>query len=171
MLSRLPIPRTPRRLGAHAFSEWKVASLLWLLALSLAMVISSLVPPMQSPDEVGHLYRAFLISQGQLLLQQDNGLDVILATTPASRGAGGMIDEGLIHFSTVHLEVVREANKRFTAEEQGAINDLRWSGQRQHLDIPGAGYYFPVIYFPQALGLAAGQFFDLSIAQSYYLAR
>lgn len=171
MLSRLSSRGTPTRLGVHIFGKWTIASLPWLLAFSLAMVITYLVPPMQSPDEVGHLHRAYLISRGQLFLQQDHALDAIAAATPVNKGAGGMVDEGLIHFSNVHLELVRQADKRFTGEERSAINDLHWSGMRQYLDIPGAGYYFPGIYFPQAIGLAAGQFFDLGIAQSYYLAR
>jgi uncharacterized membrane protein len=171
MLSHLSSRGTPTRLGTPIFGKWTFASLPWLLAFSLAIVIAYLVPPMQSPDEVGHLHRAYLISRGQLFLQQGHALDAIASATPVSKGAGGMVDEGLIYFSNIHLEVVRQADKRFTGEERSAIDDLYWSGKRQYLDIPGAGYYFPAIYFPQAMGLAAGQFFDLGIAQSYYLAR
>src|SRR5690606_268004 len=58
-----------------------------------------------------------------------------------------------------------------TAERVRALSALEWASDDIFVEIPATGYYFPLIYAPQALGLAIGEMAGLSVQQSYYLAR
>lgn len=155
---------------------------LWAFGLLAAALLSWLIPPMQSPDEESHIKRAYLISQGDFLLQSlapdmagviDDKDTVAFKERARKHGGriGGMIDLGLAHFVAVHLPLVREAGKRFSLAEKDLIAKINWQGIRHFQDLPGTGYYFPAIYAPQALGLAIGQRLKLSIQHSYDLAK
>lgn len=131
-----------------------------LLLLLGSAILSVLIPPLQSPDEREHLTRAYLLTQGEILLESQPGV-----------GSGGNIDRGLHEYlqfyfdkfladrtAVVHKEDVEEASK------------FRWSTESVFTPT-GANVYFPLIYAPHALGLAVGEALDLSIDTSYYLTR
>ena len=137
---------------------------------------------MQSPDEESHIKRAYLISQGDFLLQSlppdmagvvDEPETVAFKERARKHGGriGGTIDLALANFVAVHLTLVREAGKRFSATEKSLIAQKNWQEIRHFQVLPGTGYYFPAIYAPQALGLAIGQWLNLSVQHSYDLAK
>src|SRR5690554_3338040 len=126
-----------------------------LLLLLGSAILSVLIPPLQSPDEREHLTRAYLLTQGEILLESQPGV-----------GSGGNIDRGLHEYlqfyfdkfladrtAVVHKEDVEEASK------------FRWSTESVFTPT-GANVYFPLIYAPHALGLAVGEALDLSIDTS-----
>lgn len=156
--------------------------LLGVFVLLLATWLSALIPPIQSPDEESHIKRAYLISQGDFLLQliPPDMIGVIddEATTQFKERArkhggrmGGKIDLALADFTAMHLTLAREAAKRFSEAEKDLIVNTNWQGIRHFQSLPGTGYYFPAIYAPQALGLAVGQLLGLSVQHSYDLAK
>jgi len=152
--------------------------LLWALALMMAASLSALIPPMSSPDENTHIPRAYLISRGVLMLQplpsagsgeygESKG-----ATDLFSGGrVGGMVDQGLLDFVDIHVPLIRNRDRRLSAEEENKRAQMKWSGVDGFCAMQGTGYYLPAIYAPQALGLAIGRGLDLSIERSYYLSR
>jgi uncharacterized membrane protein len=155
---------------------------LWAAAFLFAVGASWLIPPMQSPDEDSHIKRAYLISQGELLLKSmppspervlEDEQSVQYNKRARDNGGriGGAIDLELSDFITAHLTLAREASKRFSAEEEDLIAEKAWRGIRSFQSLPGTGYYFPLIYAPQAVGLAVGQWFDFSVQHSYDLAK
>lgn len=161
---------------------------LWALALLVASGLSWLIPPMQSPDEGSHIYRAYMISRGELLLQSIPQLQSIPArsTEPIENAevaafidrarrhggrAGGFIDQGLLTFSDRYMVLAGKADKRLSPEDQGQLAQIDWTGVARYFPLPGTGYYFPAVYAPQAAGLAAGQLLHLTVAQSYQLMR
>ena len=155
---------------------------LWVAAFLAAVGLSWLIPPMQSPDEESHIKRAYLISQGDFLLQSlapdmagviDDQETAAFKERARKHGGriGGTIDLALANFVAVHLTLVREAGMRFSATEKDLIAQKNWQGIRHFQVLPGTGYYFPAIYAPQALGLAIGQWFNLSVQHSYDLAK
>ena len=163
-----------------------VSVVFWMLALLAAMGLSRLIPPIQSPDEDSHIGRAYLISQGDLLLQGVppvstgaintgiNGKGATADDPQAShdgRRFGGFVDEGLSSFVAAHLDLARQSDKRFTAAEKAQLGQMKWSGKKQFQVLSGTGYYFPAVYAPQALGLAIGHKLSLSVGRSYQLAR
>ena len=159
-----------------------MSATLWVLALATAAGLSWLIPPMQSPDEESHIKRAYLISQGDFLLQSlapdlagviDDKETAAFKERARKHGGriGGTIDLALANFVAVHLTLVREAGKRFSATEKDLIAQKNWQRVRHFQVLPGTGYYFPAIYAPQALGLAIGQRLNLSVQHSYDLAK
>lgn len=156
--------------------------LLWLVAFSVAMGVSYLIPPMQSPDENSHIFRAYLLSQGFFLLQPEvvNGSEEArremseakhgpLSSAAARRG--GMIDVALLRFVDINLSLARHADQRLPLTTSAEVSQLRWTGAQKYVDLPGAGYYFAGVYAPQVTGFALGQALDLTIEHSYQLAR
>jgi uncharacterized membrane protein len=167
--------------GRHSMPK-TMAVTLWAFALLAVAGLSWLVPAMQSPDEGSHIYRAYMISRGELLLQPIpehltepiESAEVAAFIERARRNgglSGGFIDKGLLAFSEGYMVLAGKADKRLSAAELGQLNQLAWQGTRRYYPLPGTGYYFPAVYAPQVVGLATGQLLELSIAQSYYLMR
>ena len=137
---------------------------------------------MQSPDEDVHIYRAYLISKGELLLQpvpthsakpiNDAEVEALVERARRREGrAGGFIDQGLLTFSDGYMVLARTAENRLTSLERELLTRQKWTGVMQYYPVPGTGYYFPAAYAPQAAGLAVGQLLSLSISHSYHLMR
>lgn len=159
-----------------------IQAALWVFTILAALGLSSLIPPMQSPDEESHIKRAYLISRGDFLLQRlppdmagviDDKETAAFKERARKHGGriGGTIDLALEHFVAVHLTLARDAGMRFSATEKDLIAQKNWQGMRYFQVLPGTGYYFPAIYAPQALGLAVGQWFNLSVRHSYDLSK
>ena len=160
-----------------------INSALWALSFFAAVGLSWLIPPMQSPDEINHIKRAYLISKGRPFLKtpppdllseaRENLESTALMKRALEHGGpiGGLVDQGLSKFTVLNFVLVQNYDKRLSDSEKKQISEIRWSGTEEYHLLPGAGYYFPLIYAPQALGLAIGQFLSLSVQHSYYLAR
>lgn len=134
---------------------------LWLLVLAAACAVSSLIPPLQSPDEHSHLFRAYIVSTGHLGLE-----------TPAGASTGGMVDEGLVAFADAYMSTVAlRADARLTPAQKERAESLRWGKGQRFFPVPGTGYYLPLAYAPHAAALYAGRAIDLSVADTYRLTR
>lgn len=142
------------------YQRW-VGCVALLVVCALLGVLAHLIPPIQSPDEHNHLARAYLVSKGKLLLE-----------TPTGANSGGAVDVNLVQFWTPYLyTVATNAQRRLSASDVDHLEHLRWSGDSQFVEMPNTGYYMPLVYAPQALGLWLGRSLDLTIASSYGLAR
>ena len=126
----------------------------------LSVVFSALTPSFQTPDELDHVKRAYLLSTGQLFLHADDG-----------KPSGGEVDTGLLAYMYHFTPLVGKRAHKITAEELARSESVSWSGQTLYQAPSGTAYYFPAVYIPQATGLAAGRLLGLSVADSYRLAR
>lgn len=118
--------------------------------------LSAVVPPLKSPDEHAHVARAYLLSKGVILLDHAEG-----------ESSGGYIDAGLMEY----FERLPSVQDKLSQRDLDGVGELRWTGERVYVPAPGTGYYFPAVYLPHAVGLAAGELLDLTIDSSYRLAR
>lgn len=134
----------------------------WLLVLAAALGLSTLVPPIQSPDEHSHILRAYMISKGEISLR-----------TPPGMSSGGQVDPGLLVFIDAYLSTIaRSAQTPLGPERRAQTESLRWgSGTERFFPVPGTGYYMPLVYAPHATALWAGRALGLTIADSYRLVR
>lgn len=137
---------------------------LWLVLVLLSQV----VPPIQSPDETQHLAKAYLLSKGQWW-----GLPPAAGDPLAARGpTGGGMDEHLVGFmfdlraAATHYGPQSRAQMK---ERQLGWGATHWTGQEQYVSSQGMDYYLPVIYAPHAAALWAARQLDLSMAHSYLL--
>jgi uncharacterized membrane protein len=139
--------------------------ILFILALVLVVCtfLSIIIPPSQSPDEFAHIQRAYVLTKGT----------IVLDTPPDGRSSGGMVDSNLIAYMRLYRTLLPGVNphRKISRKEIESVKDIKWSGVKNFSQIPGASYYFPVIYLPQAVGLWMGEYLGLSIGISYRLAR
>lgn len=151
---------TALALGRLADPNQRAKALVFTLLLALVAVYSAIVPPLQSPDECSHLKRAYLLTRG-----------VIMLDVHPTHGSGGMIDQGLAAFIAAHLYLPHNEGNTVTRAMQRSANDIAWTKKTVFEPAPGAGYYFPLIYAPHAIGLGLGELFGLSLYHSYLLTR
>lgn len=131
-----------------------------LLILVSATYIGTLVPPFQSPDEFDHIERAALLADGQMMLD-----------APPGQASGGQVDTGLLDYMSYFADLPHDPETRVSPETEAAASVLTWSGESRFETLPGTGYYLPLIYLPQAVGLGVGRVAGQSIDGSYRLAR
>lgn len=144
--------------------EIPAAPMLWslflLAAFSVSWVLTALVPSFQAPDEYDHIKRAYMLSQGQLLLHSVSG-------SPS----GGDVDSGLVAYMDHFVPLKGQFARKISTAELLDAKGVRWSHTTVFQTPTGTAYYFPLMYAPQAIGLAAGRVLDLSVDNSYQLAR
>lgn len=131
----------------------------WLILAILSIgyfFLSSVIPPLMSPDEPNHIERAYLLEKGVVVLDRKEG-----------NSSGGYIDTGLLDY----LGYYNPFQKKLQPEMIHKAEKINWSGNRVYAELPGTGYYFPAAYTPQALGLMLGESIGLNIDHSYRLAR
>lgn len=134
----------------------------YFIILLLAIGGSSFIPPMQSPDENQHFAKAYLLAQGDFLL-----------TSPAGLMSGGYVDDGLRDFIQGHMQIAGHPEKKLAEEEKNRLKSISWSqeSKRSFMQIPGTGFYLPLIYLPHALAIKVGELIQLSIHHTYYLTK
>ncbi|MGQ0801620.1 MAG: DUF2142 domain-containing protein [Pseudomarimonas sp.] len=130
------------------------------LLLCVGTIFAGLIPPLQSPDEPAHLQRAYLLGKGELLLQ-----------SPPGQASGGHVDQGLLDYSLAFVDLQFSPETPLRGSELREARTLTWTGERVFSPLPGTGYYFSLIYAPQAVALRIGEALGLSIDKSYRLAR
>lgn len=142
----------------------QTSSWCYLLFLSVFFIFGSLylqmVPPFQSPDEQDHLKRAYMLSKGEIAMVNVEG-----------ESTGAYIDKGLLSYMNAYLTIPSSSYQKLNAEIVDSTAIINWTGERALSICPGVNYYFPLVYAPQAFGLMVGQALDLSVHNSYYLAR
>lgn len=121
---------------------------------------TSIIPPLQSPDELEHIKRAYFLSQGHILL-----------TTPPHEVSGGDINSGLDDYLTHFSSFAFHPERKMIGSDVNFEQNSQWSDKQNFTIAQGTGYYFPLIYTPQAIGLLTGASSHLSVDRSYRLAR
>ncbi|MBC7487904.1 MAG: DUF2142 domain-containing protein [Cytophagaceae bacterium] len=129
-------------------------------ATVFGLIFLILTPPFQTPDEINHFYRAYQISEGTLLgQQQDNRV-------------GGDIPKSIYKFAADFRSLTwtfTERIKPYAILEQfsTSLNPQ----DRQFVDFANTAIYSPISYVPQAAILFCLKAFDLSPVALFYWAR
>jgi uncharacterized membrane protein len=128
----------------------------WLLCL---LGVAWLTPPLMAPDEPTHLMRAAELARGELVGR------------PFEGGAGGTLDLAIGKFVQIFHDYQQMGAPPVPAGAYAAAREIQWSRERWRADFRNTAQYGPLPYLPQALGLRLGFLFDLSLLDSYYVAR
>lgn len=142
----------------------------WVAAITLLLggLLSIVVPPEKSPDEAAHLVRAYLLLKGNIFLQTQPCVGENALCHRNRTMSGGFVDKGLLDY----LERFNPNQRRKESElDVQSAKGVRWKNEEVFTHAPGTGYYFPLIYLPQAVALGIGKLSGLTVQQSYYLAR
>ena len=138
----------------------KLWPLFCAILFAACALIAQVIPPLQSPDENSHLSRAYAITQGDFFLD-----------TRANESSGLKIDYGLLYFIDGYMQFITKSKSEISQIDKDNLAKQQWQFESVHIQQPGTGYYNPLVYMPQAMGLWLGQAFKLSILNSYKLAR
>lgn len=128
--------------------------------LACAVVLSSIVPPFQSPDEFDHVERAYALSDGQWRLE-----------APQGRFSGVRVDTGLLEYMAVFEDLPFHPEARLDRERFAESSGIAFSGVQIFSVAPGTGFYLPLIYLPQASAIWLGRSAGASVEATYRLAR
>jgi hypothetical protein len=182
--------RPPRRPGPHKpwslpgllrgkaprNDGWRWAALLntrWLALIFLAcalptgLCLALLTPMGQVADEPAHIARAAGLLHGQIMGQR--------AMVPVPGGktvpfAGTMVNGALVTASMLELPNSRGV-RRLTRQQVAAERSIPWSKQRQFDGAPNTVQYFPALYLPGTVGIAAARAIGLSPIQALFAGR
>lgn len=124
------------------------------------LIIGTVTPPFQSPDEFEHITRAYLLTRGAVVL-----------SAPTGQSSGGLIDSGLARYMDVYSQIPFRPDRKVTVEQTHNAKKIDWTGQYEFRPALGMAYYFPGIYAIHALALKVGEAFDLSVSNTYQLTR
>jgi uncharacterized membrane protein len=130
------------------------------LFLVIFLVLISITPPLQSPDEYDHVKRAYALGEGTVFFKP-----------LGNQSSGAMIDDGLIKYINLYEPLGLDPERKVNAKDSEIARELRWEGTKSFSATPATAFYFPLIYAPQAFALKLGKLIGLSINQSYYLTR
>jgi len=139
--------------------HYLLAGLLSALVVSI-LIFSALIPPFQSPDEFEHIKRAYLLTTGDIVLKSQG-----------SESSGGQINTGLLDYLKQYELYPFQPNLKITTNVTHAAGQIQWTQTTAFSPVYAFASYFPGLYLPQATGLWIGKYFNLSVANSYYLAK
>ncbi len=124
----------------------------------IGMII--LTPPFMAADEPAHFLRSFHLSEGHLSV----GI--------SRRGIGVKVPRSLWAIYTPFREVAGDPQRTVRPEEiMDAMSIPLRSADRAWISLLGVARYAPVLYIPQALGIAAARPFGASALALLYAAR
>lgn len=122
----------------------------------VVLVVSMLTPPFQSPDEMAHFKRAYTLSQGQFFLDK--------------RG-DGLVDKSLIDFEKNYNTFPFHYDQKNSFSLEAKSRAIHWSYEQINISLVNTAVYFPIAYIPQAIGIKIGTLFNLSIFETYKIAK
>jgi uncharacterized membrane protein len=129
-----------------------------------AIPLVFLTPPFQVPDEIQHFYRAYEISEFRIRAQVQNGV------------AGDAIPNSMIHLSS-SLIYSPDGGISYPVSPTPLSKSLSYlstplqAGDRAFARFPGAAYYSPLAYLPQALGIVVARSMGLGPLYLLYFGR
>ena len=133
--------------------------ILIIILLCVAIFCSFLIPHGQSPDEWAHVYRAYSILNGDILL------------TKHGRDVGTEIDTGLIKYLQARNNYICKHDKKLNTAEEKKMNSIRFEKEKKFQGFNNMAVYFPASYIPHAIGLGLGKLFNASIFNTFCLVR
>jgi uncharacterized membrane protein len=130
------------------------------VALLFGAALSLITPPFQAPDEHAHFYRAYQISDGELLGVKHRG------------ESGGLLPVSLETVAKRFLDLAFHPAKKTTSEAIfDALSIPLERSKQKFVAFENTSPRPPIPYLPQALGIAIGKAFDLTPLMLMYLGR
>ncbi len=133
------------------------------VGLSFGLLLVLLVPPMQAPDELSHFFRAYQLSDGQLIADRYD------------LGVGGELPKSLKNMSYVFqaagITARNGGEKVHPSLIKSYVRQPFEPQDKSSAQFTGAALYSPVPYVPQVVGIETGRVLHLSPLLMFYLAR
>jgi len=139
-------------------------------ALPIVTAFALISPPFQAPDEFCHFFRVVQISEGHLFATRSPD-----PAAPLNNTSGGSISSNAIWLAMdpTFQSLPFHSETTFDSARAGHAHlfDKPWGDKVEFVSFPNTATYPFTCYLPAAAGLAIGRWTDLSILESYFLAR
>ncbi len=131
-----------------------------IVAIVFGLLFTFITPPFQVPDEIVHFYRAYAITEGNILMEKRG--ETIGAVLPNSLPKIVSVADGLAFHPEVkqNLDVLKMAFQVPLNKKEATF-----------ISVQGSENYAPPPYLPQILGIGLGKLFNLNPLLTFYLAR
>jgi len=138
-----------------------VARTYLITALVGGAVMAFLSPPFQAPDEPNHFFRAQALSEGYVVAQRQ------------PEKVGAPMRAVIPHWAlTLMGNIPGHPDKKQTVDALKARRDAPANDPSiMFVDFRNSALYSPVVYVPQAVGLALGRLLRMPLLDAYYLGR
>lgn len=156
-LSRmLADPQSERQ--THYFRWWAALGLITVLLLVF------ITPPFQVPDEAQHFFRAYEISEGNLIAE-------VRGQTAGARLPSSLQELSHHFLGSRKLHTNRPVTPTPLSDTLAQLARPLDAGRREFVVFTGAAAYGPLAYIPQALGIKLAVLADASVLTMFYLSR
>jgi len=144
----------------HFFSDLKPERFFFVCSTVFGLIFLVMTPPFQTPDEFNHFYRAYQISEGNLVaIKKDSRL-------------GGELPVSLVNMSQPFRAMPRkEQVKTNWSAIARQSHIVLHQEERIFVDFPNTGMYSPVSYLPQSLSILLLRSCNLPPLYIFYGAR
>jgi hypothetical protein len=134
----------------------------WLLALGVpfGLAFALVTPPLQTPDELPHLARAFVLSEGTL------GAEAMVEGKPSVRVPRSLVALPARLGKDLQMHAERRQDPARIRRELARPQDLEPRIWR-----PLPSYYSPLVYLPQAAGVGVARSLGLPVVAFAYAGR
>src|ERR1700722_6257338 len=130
------------------------------MALTFGTAMVFLTPPFQVTDEFWHFFRAYQVSLGQFVAQSQGN------------SQGGMLPVSLLKLSGRFADLPYHPAQKTSLKEILDARNIPLEPERTTFcRFPTSANYSPLIYGPQAIGIAAGRWMGLRPLGLFYLGR
>lgn len=134
-----------------------------VLGLIFGLAFLIILPPGQVPDEYVHFYRAYQISDGELIVHSP--------VSPVNK-VGGFIPVNVQRVATVTQSLAFHTERKIRVEQLTDLLKLPLnSNEKLFTGFPNVALYPPIPYISAAIGINLGKIFNLSPLILWYLAR
>ncbi len=129
--------------------KYKIEKKFFVIYLILGIIYMISIPIGRVPDEFNHFLRAYEITEGNVISQQDE----------KTKLAGNDLPSNI---SSVDNDNFSELKKNFSVKS---------NNKKDFISFTNTSLYSPISYFPQCLGIFIGKIFNLSFVLQAYLGR
>ena len=134
------------------------------LGLVFGLIWVILVPPFEAPDDPRHYIRAYMVSEGRVLVKNNDDKKAMGEDFP--------VEILQMYDATGADQVKFHPNEKQSLDKLKAAFAVKASsGQKVFLDISNTGLYSPLVYAGPAAGIFLGRILDLPLLYGYYLGR
>lgn len=129
-----------------------------VIFLAFGLVFVFVTPPIYTVDESAHLYRAYQVSE------------LNLVTENMDKEAGGAVPKSLTTFVSNNMLGEGEKYNLLTRTKEQVHQQLR-AGEKDEVTFTNVAIYPFLNYVPQAVGLRVARIFTQSVLIQFYMAR
>ncbi len=158
MLGRLD--RIARVLGDIGAVHAVLPRAFLILAAPMVVFFALAVPPMQTPDEPAHLFRADQIAHGEFV-----------GTRRDDDASGGSVDPGFVRLAVLFFPMISDPARTMTLEDFHAARSIALSGEPVFVSFVNTVQYGPLLYLPPAAALWLAHGVGLDALPAFHLAR